>query len=358
MLMASACASAGEWHQSVSLPTSLEYDSNLPLSATNKKGVSRLIVVPTYDLVGTFGVDEFKAGLGLNIERSSDQITSMNREDPKFLLGWRRLTETGEFGLITRYEEASTRASELLETGLVVNDSTRKTKSLAGNWRTAISELSTLTTDAEYKAVAYDAGTLTNFNNLSAGITWGYAWSERIEPFVRFAVSHYDPEKKTATVVASDNYTVTGGVKLKTSEQMEWTVQGGSNTVSAGATNTSWQGSFAMQYLADRYDVAFNMGRSVSASGEGGFVESDLIKGTLGYVINERSRAGVGATWQDNKGAIPNTMQLLDASVSHELSPFWSARLYYQHKLRSQNGQPDASGDLLGLTFVYSHPDF
>jgi len=349
---------AGEWDQSVSLPTSLEYDSNLPLSATKKQGVSRLIIVPAYSLVGTYGIDELKAGLGLHVERSSDQRVSMNREDPNLLLGWRRLTETGEFSLTTKYDQVSSRQAELQDTGRVATDSTRKTGSLGGVWRSAVTEFSTLTADADYKTVSYDAGTQTNFNNLSAGIKWDYAWSERIEPFLRFSVSHYDPDKTTATVASSDYYTVTGGVKMKASEHLEWTAQGGPSRVSARTSDTGWQGSFDMQYRGDRYDAAFNMGRSMTVSGDGGFVAANRVTGTFGYTIDERSGAGFAASWQDNKGNNPNTMQQLGAWASHELSPLLHGRLYYQHKLRRQDGQPDASGDVLGVTLVYSPRGF
>jgi hypothetical protein len=350
---------AGEWNQSISLPTTLEYDSNLPLSATNKQGVSRLIVVPAYRLVGTYGIDELQAGLGLHVERSADQRVSMNREDPNLLLGWRRLTETGEFSLTTTYDEVSSRAAELQNTGGITTDSTQKAAAVRGLWRSAVTELSTLTANADYKTVSYDTGSQTNHTNLAADITWGYAWSERIEPFLRFSVSHYVPDKSTVTGGGtSDYYTVTGGVKVKTSEHLEWTAQGGPGRVVASTTDTGWQGSFDMRYLGDRYDAALTVGRSVTVSGDGGFVAADRVTGAFSYAIGERSRAGLAASWQDNKGDNPNTMQQLGAWASHELSQFLHARLYYQHKLRSQIGQPDASGDALGLTLVYSPRDF
>jgi hypothetical protein len=180
---------AGEWEQSISLPATIEHDTNLPLATTNKQGVSRLIVVPAYSLVGTYGLDELKAGLGLRVERSSDQRISIDREDPNLLFGWRRQTETGEFGLTATYQEVSSRAAELENTGGIAPDSTQKTGSLKGLWRSAVTERSTLSTDADYKMVSYDGGTQTDYKNLVAGISWNYTWSERIEPFLRFSAS-------------------------------------------------------------------------------------------------------------------------------------------------------------------------
>jgi hypothetical protein len=113
-----------------------------------------------------------------------------------------------------------------------------------------------------------------------------------------------------------------------------------------------------MRYQGDRYDAALNMGRSVTVSGNGGFVAADRVAGTFNYAINERSGLGFSASWQDNKGDNSNTMQQLGAWASRELSPFLYVRLSYQHKLRRQSGQPDASADVLGLTLIYSLSGF
>lgn len=349
---------AGEWEQSLSLPATIEHDSNLPLSTRSKQGVSRLIVVPAYSLTGTYGIDEYKAGLGLRVERSSDERVSADREDPNLLAGWRRLTQTGEYGLTAKYDEVSSREAELQETGRAAADSTRKTWSLGGVWRSAVTALSTLSADADYKTVTYDAGTQTDYKNLAAGISWNYTWSERIEPFLRLAVSHYEPDKSTATATTSDYYNGTLGVKVKATEDLEWTVQGGPGRVSARTSDTGWQGSVDMQYRGNRYDAALNLGRSVTTSGDGGFVASDRVAGTFGYTIDERSSLGLSASWQDNKGNNPNTMQQLGAWASHELSSYWRVRLYYHHRLRTEDRQPDASGDVLGATLVYSPRSF
>jgi hypothetical protein len=147
-------------------------------------------------------------------------------------------------------------------------------------------------------------------------------------------------------------------VKVKATEHLEWTAQGGPSKVSARTTDTGWQGSFDMTYRADRYDLALNMGRSVATSGDGGFVASNRVAGTFGYTLDERSSLGLAGSWQDNKGNKPNSMQQFGGWASHELSPFLHARLYYQHKLRRADGQPVASGDVLGVTLVYSPSGF
>ncbi len=349
-------ALAEEWRRSGSMPMTLEYDSNPTLSATNKQGVSRTKITPTYNLIGTYGVDEIKAGLALRLERSSNEAISQNREDPILSLGWRRQTQTGEFGLVANYEQASTRFTELDETGQQLRDGTRTTQSLGGKWRSTVSERSTLSADGNYKQVDYDQSGLTDYANLTAGLTYSYAWSERIEPFIRVAASHYEPSG--STLPSSDNSTLMVGVKWKESEHLEWTGQAGASRVSGATSDTGWIGSLAMRYLGKRYDLLLDAGRYVKDSGQGGFVESDQIKGAWSYALGERTRTGVDVSWRDNKSANPNTIRQLTVWAGYELSQFWNARLYYQRRERQQTGFADATGDLLGLSLIYAHPGF
>ena len=356
LLLGHMPAFASDWRQSGSLLMTLEHDSNPLLSPTSKKGVSRTIIAPNYNLTGTYGADEFKAGLGLRIERSSDKNIRENRDDPELSFGWQRQTETGGLGLTAKYDEASARFSELAESGLVIRDGKRKTQSLAGNWRSAVSERTSLAADAEYKSVIYDGGALTDFTNLTGGLTFGYAWSERIEPFIRAAASHYEPSG--STLPSSDNTSLLGGVKWKSSEYLEWTAQAGANRVSGRTSDTGWIGSLALRYLGPRNDFSLDVGREVNASGQGGFVESDQIRGAWSYALGERARTGVDVSWRDNKGINPNTLRQLTVWAGYELSQFWNARLYYQRRERLQNGLADATGNVLGLTLVYAHPGF
>ena len=349
-------AVADKWHRSVSLPVSIDYDSNSTLSSTGKTALWITRAVPNLSLTGTYGSDEIKAGLALQIEEPSDKRIAMSRQDPSVSLDWRRQTQTGEFGVAAKYDEASTRVSELQESGLVVRDGTRTTSLIAGSWRSTVTERSSLTADVEHKAVAYGSGTLTGFSNSTLGMTYGYAWSERIEPFLRVSSSHYAPD--SVAVASSDNQALTGGVKLKVSEQLEWTGQAGTSKVSGQTESTGWQGSFVLRYTGTQSDLSIDAGRAISPSGEGGFVKANQIKGAWGHAIDERTRAGLDASWRDSKGNTPNTMNQLGAWASRELSPFWNARLSYQHKQRQQSGQADASANLLGVTLIYVHPDF
>jgi hypothetical protein len=349
-------AIAGGWQQSISVPMTLEVDSNPTLSSTNSSKLGRSRIVPDYKLTGTFGVDQIGAGLAFQVEQSSDRNVSQARQDPSLYLNWLRQTQIGEFGLATSYQEASTSISELKETGSIVKDGTRKTQSLSGNWRKSVSEQGSLAASADHTIVAYDSGALNNFTNTSLSLNYSYAWSERIDPFFRIAVSRYAPESAVNT--STNNTTLTGGVQFKISESLVLNAQAGTSKVS-GAGASTLQGSFALQRTGQSHNMTLEIGRSSSASGvAGGFVESDTVRGSWSFTIDARTHTGLDASILNNKALLSNTMSQVGAWISHELTPRWIGRLNYQYRQRQQSGLSDASSGLLGLSLIYSHPDF
>ncbi|MHC8354607.1 hypothetical protein ACYZTL_05035 [Pseudomonas sp. LB3P81] len=355
ILPCSGMAYAATWQSAVAVPSTVEYDSNPLLLTSGEKGVTRTIIAPDYSLVGTSGRDEFKFGLGVNVVRSSETDIVSDREDPRLRFGWQRETETGGFGLTARYEESSTLSSEVQETGVVAADGTQKLYTVGGNWRTALSERSTLVNETDYTHVTYDVPTLINYDELANRLSWNYAWSEQVELFTRFGVRRYEPEEGSAAS-SSNSYTPTVGMNFQLSEELKGAVYAGLNQVSGSGSGPTGQGGFTLNYTGERFETSIDGGRSTVSSGDGGFVEVDSLRGTLSYLIDETRRTGFDASWQDTTGQTPNTLRNYSAWFSQELSPFWIARLSFTYKERKQDSLPDASANVVGLTLTYSYP--
>jgi hypothetical protein len=361
-MLASEVAHAEQWTHSISAPTSLDYDTNLPMTTSNKRSVTRAIIVPTYNFAGTFGNDEYKLGLGARIERSSDKSVSDDREDPNLSLGWRRMLEKGEFGLNYRFEQASSRTAEFEETGARSGDGTRTTHALGGSWRHTLSDRNTLTTGLNYQDVSFKDSTSTSYTNTGLSLSYGHQWSERIEPFVFASAGHYEPKSGSTassdSIASSDFYTLQGGVNFKVGENLSFTAQLGMGRVDAAKSDTGWLGSIDLRYAGSRYDYSLAGGRAVTPSGEGGFVGSYYMQAAWSYSFSGRTRLGLDASWRDSKGTQPNIYSQAGAWASYDLSHFWSARAYAAYKERREDGQSAASGNVVGLTLTYSHPNF
>lgn len=353
----SGVAYAATWQSAIVVPSTVEYDSNPVLATSNEKGVTRTIIAPDYTLVGTSDRDQWNFGLGVNLVRSSDTSIVSDREDPDLKLGWQRETETGGFGLKAQYVESSTLSTAVQETGVIAPDGTQKLALVGGNWSTALSERTALVNETDYTHVTYDINTLTNYNQLSNLLSLNYKWSERVELFTRFEAKRYEPEQGS-TVASSNSYTPTVGLNYEISERFKGSIYAGVNQVSGSNSGPTGQGGVSLHYTGERVDTSIDASRSTVASGDGGFVEADNLSGLWSYALDDTSRVGFDTSWQKTKGLAPNTLRHVGAWFSQELSPFWLARLSFTYKERQQDGLPDATANVVGLTLTYSHPDF
>ncbi|MGV8919515.1 MAG: hypothetical protein ACOH2R_17240 [Pseudomonas sp.] len=352
----SGVANAAIWATSVSVPSTVEYDSNPTLATSGEKGVTRSIIAPDFGLVGTSGVDQFLFGLGVNFVRSSETSIIKNREDPTLSLGWERENDKGRFGVTAKYSESSTLSDAVEQTGVVSSDGTQKLYTLAGNWSRAVSDRSTLENEIEYADAKYDVATLTNYQELANRFTWRYTWDDRTEVFTRFAAKRYEPDSG-ASVASSNSYSPTVGIKYQFSERLEGGLRLGVDQETGTSSGPTGQGGFDFHYKGERMDASIDVDRSSIASGQGGFSEVDRVQGAWSYALDEVSRVGIDASWQDSKGQTPNTLQKVGAWASRELSPFWLVRLSLLYKQRQQSGLPDANAQVVGLSLTYSFPD-
>ena len=355
---------ATSWETAVALPMRVEHDTNPNLDSQDSKAVTRTILTPDYRLTGVSDNDQLQFAFGMHVERSSDLSVLPDREDPNLKLGWQREHEKGEFGLLAKYEESSSLITGLEETGTQANkDSTRKAHTLAGNWSTELTERNTLETDSAYSVVTFTDGdeSQTDYDDFSAGLTWRHSLSERLEPFARLAATRYEPKGQGTdenNAESSTSYSPAVGVKFEMSEQFQGTLRGGGNKVSNSSGGLNWQGGLDLRYTGERSDIYLDAGRSTVVSNENGFTEVKHLRAGFSYAISELTSSGFDASWQDNQGDQPNTMQVYSAWISNELSPFWTTRLFYTYKQREENGLENANGNVIGLSLIYNHPDF
>ncbi len=356
MMPFAGVVSAANWQSSVVVPTTVEYDSNPLLLTSKEKGVTRTIIAPDYNLIGQFDRDQLRLGLGMNLLRSSDRSVVDDREDPNLSLGWQRETETGGFGLLAQYTESSTLSGTVLDTGVVTTDGTQKMSSLTANWSSAVTERSTLANELRYNHARYDITTLTGYDEYSNYLTWTYAWSERTDLITGFEARRYEPQD-TTTAIATNSYVPSIGIKHQFSERLEGAMHVGVNETSGSGGGRRGEGGMSLFYRGSRAEASFSAERSTVASAEGGFAELDMVRGGWSYLVSERNRVGLEASWQDAKGQTPNTLQTYSAWASHEFSRAWDMRFSLMYKERQQDGLPDAEATIVGLTLTYRYPD-
>ena len=340
------------FQQSLTLPLSLEYESNPRLSPNNQQSARRTTLIPAYTLMATQGNDEFSIDLGLNIERSSNQSASADREDPSVGLGWSHTYETGQYGLTANFSEQSTRISEFDDTGLSTNDNTRQSSSIGGNWSTALSDRYTFTLDGNITKAEFDSTTasLNDFKNKNVNAQLGYSVNEQIESYVRVAFSRFEP----ATGNKSNTRSIVLGADWDVSEQLS---VNGNLGVNKTGSDSGWQAMLDANYMTARTQTQFGLSRSRSPSSAGIINESNQLSAAWSYDLSAKENLGVNFNYQENLSANESETMRLSANYTRALAPEWDFRISASHRNRDDSIS-SASSNSLTATIIYKLSDF
>ena len=346
---------ADSWQSAVSARVSTEFDTNPAMSPTNPGSAWRALFEPSYSLLGKIGENELRAGLALQVSRSSNKVLSPDRDSPSVFFNWLRPSDAGEFGISSRYAEMATRDSGGIDaTGRVPVASTRSSRTLSGSWNKELSERSTLLADSAYEGVSYKGGTYTDYSMRSGGLRINYGLSEQITSFGRVSGNKYVPASGGPSSSLTDT---TLGMNWK-DEYVDWTMQVGEAKFGGNAVK---EGSVEAHYTGQRTQLTLNAGRSVYPSGLGGFIKADRAMGGWSYALSEYSNIGIDLQRQKNLSTTIGSNAVGASSgiwIERSLTPSWKMKTYYLHRTNQGGGVDSASSNLFGLSFSYDNSDF
>jgi hypothetical protein len=352
----------GEWlsgvtlqHQ-LSVPSLLEYDTNPALTTVNPTAIWRLSVIPRYTLNAYSGPNIWTVGAALNLQRSSDQIVSKDREDPTFNAAWKHDYALGTYGINASYAQASSRVSELKSTGLVFNDGTSLNQNIGANYSRSFSDRITFSIIGAYieQTFSGQSAGLSNYTNQTITPNISYTWNEKLSTYLQGSYTQYRP----STGVSSDLVSAVIGAVYKPSEKLDLSMNGGLNQTSGLISATNFQGGMTATYVAtERRTYTATYSRSASASGVGRIIQSDVLSAGVLYSLNDIDSLGASYSYYKSSDINQFEFQQLSMFGSRDLSADWQARLTYSHKMSTSNIS-NADGDVLGLSLVYNIANF
>lgn len=342
------------WEHTMSSQVSLEYESNPAMTTTSSAGVWRGIFEPNYAVLGRYGQDEIKSGISVLFARSSNEILRANRSSPSMFLDWLRQTESAEFGMSSRYAEASTRDAVFDGTGQVPVNSMRASRIISGRISKAFSVRSTLSGDAAYEGVSYQGGNFVDYATRTENMTYSYVWSETNAPYLQLTHTDYLPNDGITLTTFTN--TVTLGTNSRFSDAIDGNVHVGRSKV--GNADFSIQGGGSIQYSGLRDRLVLNVNRQVTPSGLGGFITSDQIIGSWNYALSEASNIGVDLGWQSSRFVAATMNTNAGVWQQQRINSAWGTRTYYRRNTVSGELIETVFSNTLGINFSYTNTDF
>jgi hypothetical protein len=373
LLLASAFLSsnvlADRLEQRVSVPLTGAYDSN-PQMVAGGQGAYVARLAPQYTLTNIGDADEFALSLGAMIARSSNQTALQDQNNPNASLGWKHLTPTSEFNLNALYRQESAQQAEFIQSGLVVADTTRTTKGAVASWTSLLTERLNYTLGADYSTISYDQTTpnLIDYNTYGGRFSLAYEITPRDEVYWLSNGTRYEPNASGFVSLTNRNSSSTAygsmlGYKQKVSDAIDWDIRAGWLTITGPDADSTWQGNLRVNYTGEQSRLGFDVGRLANPTGTaGGFLLSNQVRAVYSYDLSERTTVGFDGSWIKNEEAPFNpatTAKIVGVSGSHELNQFWSLRLVAQRRYSDyDNVRSSATGNLISLSLIYTHPDF
>jgi hypothetical protein len=342
---------ADAFQQSGSVGISAEYDSNPVMATVYPSSIWRSLLDPSYSLKKTNGGYELNGGAALHVARSSNQRLSQNRNDPSMFIDLKNQIKSGQIAMTARYDEISTRISEIDITGPNTVDSTRASRTISGNLNEEISERSTFSMNGAYSDVIYKGGGYMDYISRSGNPMFSYALSEYNSIF--FNASYADTQ---SAMTNSRLANALLGWNWKASDDLDGTLQVGRFKLTGA--NLANQGTAQVKFTGQQSGLVLYAGREVTPSGQGSFVVVNRAKGNWSYVLSDSSKGGVDLEWRKTWLAYDIFNRTAGAWLQHQLNSLWVMRTYYTYRASDQVGVGNASSNLLGISFVYKQSDF
>jgi hypothetical protein len=346
-------AHAASWQHTVSSQLTTEYNSNPNLTSSNPEAISRVILSPSYALIGQPDDNQtFKVGAALQIVRSSNETLSPSRNSPILSLDWSRQYETGELGLGSQYTENSTRNTDGVDATSSI-EGTQASRTFNLRVTKMLTERSTLVTNGEYQSVTFKGGPFIDYSTRSASLMFNYTWSESNVPFVKYSYLGFVPVEGGVTTRLD---VAALGLNTKWSDRLDSTVELGQSQDTNKQTGTQSAASLTYQSLNSQFTLKASH-QSVP-SGINGLVLTDQINAGWSYDLNDQQKVGIDAMWQTSHLIADVTSRTEGVWLQTQLNPLWGLRTYYQQNTVDRGNNNTASSYILGLNLGYTHPDF
>lgn len=340
--------------QGASVTFSVDHSSN-PTMSQDEHPIWLYTFLPGYRITLAQGKNQFFFNGNVSVERSSDESVSGDREDPLARIGWAREYEKGTVGLVASYVKASTRVTELTETGNLTSDGSSIGRSIAATWSHLITEKLKMSLEGGYRRQDFSGETLSSdYTVKSLNSEFLYELNENISPFIRASVNEFDPLDIETDAINYQNFLP--GANFIISPKLSFSIGAGFSHIET--VGNRWIGLSSFAYQGEKYRLDGSVERSVAPSSTGILQESDNLLLGYSYDLSDVSRWGTDLNLRKNRTGTNSETKQLAAWYSRDLSALWQMRLSMRLRNIKSDTLESTDGNVIGISFKYDTPSF
>lgn len=353
LLLSSVDVFAEEIVQKFSSTQSVELDSNIRLQETNNESVTLFRVMPKYEVYKTDGVNKFGADALFLVQRASDVTLMNDRNDPTINLNWSREFGRGNLSAILHYDKASTRVTELDDSGVIFADGSRISRRATVDWNYFLNEKLLFNLNASNNKVDFQRSALNPFDSQNVISTLKYFYSERFIPTLSAGYIRQDREGSDILNTRSINI----GAEYLHSDRLKSKFIVGTRKNSGDDSGTGKLYDFSSEYLYNKGRVNASYSRSINPSGANGLIETDRYRLSGDYDINSDWHLGASYLLNKNKLINDTEIQQMELNLTRVISRDWRLKTFVRHRERSTS-TVEADGNVIGLSIIFLSPEF
>ncbi len=325
--------SAADWQLGASLTEEFIFDDNISLEDGSTDDVWGLSTRPQISLEGR--TPRFDLGLSGGLDYSffegQDDLDSF---DQNASINATYRLERAVFGMIGQFQRATTRTTEVDDSGRDLSDDVRLSFSGAPSWSYLVTPTNRVGLRGGATYVTFDSGSREDFTNFSGGPFWSHQLTEKNT--VEFSGSYSRFDRLTGLDLKSDTaggnakfshifsprldgFVNLGGTYVHTKEDVDT----GTGTVSRTDNSVGFTGGAGATLKSDRASVTAVYSRSMFPSSDGRLQERDQLSFSGRYKMSPSIAASLSSNFvlQD---AIDSGFDTRRAFISAEPGITWS----------------------------------
>ncbi|PKO70022.1 MAG: hypothetical protein CVU22_03045 [Betaproteobacteria bacterium HGW-Betaproteobacteria-16] len=344
------------WAQhSLTVPFEVESVTNPGLAPSGEGRVTVFRLAPRYEIESVRDDVRTVLTMGVAIEQSSNTALSANRNLPDVGYVWESSRPTSVFGLSASYRRESTRSTEFADFGRLAVDSTQETGVFGARWSKDLAPNTRVMLGAAHTRVSYDDPLLEDYHETAASVAMERDRGEDDSYSLEASAARLVPDGE------SENDSRVGLLfryERPLNEVLTLNTELGVVRTSGSRSQTDPVGRLQLTYAGERFSTSIGWARNVAAGGTvGGYLRTQEVDWTLDYVVTGSTSLSLRAGRAQSLAPESTSGSSISARLMSELTQFWSMSFGVEHRrLRAADGP--ASGNLIGLGFVYSHPNF
>ena len=341
----SANSYALNWESGYRVNLEAGYDDNFLLASSNEidTSISKLGLFASAE--GSSEVSSVQLLAGVNSDDYSDPSIDAHTTGNLSL----SLSNQGErlhssFGL--SYLSEPTIETELLDTGILV-DSTRDTVRVSPGMRYSLDERNSLSVNLSFTDVSYDTLSLSEYQNNSLSLGWGYRLDETSDFSTSLSFSRYEPDNADNT----DTSSLSLGYNMRSTEATTYSFSVGYSDVE-GPINSqtgSTYGATISNVRDERNSFSLTVAHSFQASGLGVVREEDRLGLGWTHAFSEKAQGVLAA---DFVGTDDRDYFEIQPSINYRLSENFSISANYRFRQQDSTAG-DAESNSLLITLSY-----